>query len=158
MRFLRPPTTAHAHRARDRPSDMTFGLTRFFKFPKPSPIAMAGRTTPGVALLTRQILALLVPVFVAIVVHQINVFIPIWLLVLATISSLPIYSAVGIFIQLILERRRAAAAGARLAPLVRGKLIGNVDILHVMMNNFKNGYPGMSALCLVFPQCKQTPL
>lgn len=40
------------------------------------------------------------------------------------------------------DSREAEAMGARLAPRVRGKSLGNFDVLKVLMNYWKTGYPG----------------
>lgn len=43
------------------------------------------------------------------------------------------------------KRRRASALGAKLAPVWRGRLPGNYDVLTHLMDMIENGYIGMSS-------------
>jgi hypothetical protein len=69
--------------------------------------------------------------------------IPTWIVVSASIFSVPLFSAIKIFWKSFGDRRAAASLGARLPPVWEGKWIGNVDIMTFLLERFDIGYPGM---------------
>ncbi|OAX32010.1 hypothetical protein K503DRAFT_654342, partial [Rhizopogon vinicolor AM-OR11-026] len=69
---------------------------------------------------------------------------PPWILLLGVSISLPIGFVLRVLCIDFIHRRQAARMGARLAPLVKGKWFGNLDFLFYMIEQVKNGYPGMS--------------
>ncbi|KAJ7202712.1 cytochrome P450 monooxygenase pc-3 [Mycena haematopus] len=67
--------------------------------------------------------------------------IPAWAAVVLAITCLPLYVFLSQFLRDWRNRRAAEALGARLVPLMKGKSIGNIDILKQMQFNRKYGYP-----------------
>ena len=110
------------------------------------PTAKMIKLTPGFVLLLRCLPVGLVPVTVVIALQQLGnyfaVAIPTCVLVIASITSLPIYIAARIMVRIMVDRARASSMGASLPPLVRSDSIGNVSIQRMMVHNFKHGYPG----------------
>jgi hypothetical protein len=76
--------------------------------------------------------------------HEFSV--PTWVLVSGSILSVPLVSAARIIWKSFLDKRDAAAMGARLAPVIEGKSVGNLDVLSKMRHEWDYGYPGMSWL------------
>lgn len=87
------------------------------------------------------------PAFVIAVSHFIasrheEIDVPIWMVVLAAGLSIPAAFTFRVLWTQLRVRREAAAMGAILTPVCRGKYPGNIDILTGMMEEFNNGYPG----------------
>lgn len=77
-----------------------------------------------------------------------------WLLALAGLVSVPVnFFSRALWISLR-DHREAAALGARLPPYVKGKLIGNYDIMSGLFEEFYNGYPG-GVLYLTFSNASE---
>jgi hypothetical protein len=89
---------------------------------------------------------LLIPVSLVIILQRIvaqtSVVIPVWVYVIVVTLGIPGYAAVRIVLGKSSENRGAVALDARLAPVVRGKWPGNLDVLNRMVQNFKHGYLG----------------
>jgi hypothetical protein len=105
-------------------------------------------TTPGIAFLGRTVLlasslSLGVISFLQFVTKSGFSFPP-WTLLVGASISLPIGFALRVLYVGIARRRQAARMGARLAPRVKGKRFGNLDFMLNLVQQFKNGYLGMS--------------
>ncbi|KAF4623248.1 hypothetical protein D9613_002331 [Agrocybe pediades] len=103
--------------------------------------------TPGIDLLARGFF--LLSAFVAVIVSlnslvatRLGYVIPTWIVLLSTALGIPLLSSVYILALKFRTARQAAAMGARVVPEVQGKMLGNLDVLKEMMDNFRNGYPG----------------
>lgn len=75
-----------------------------------------------------------------------SISVPTWLFLTISVTSLPGIITCRILYKDWRDRREAARLGARLAPKMKGKWIGNLDILRDMVNNFWTGYPGTLAI------------
>jgi hypothetical protein len=111
--------------------------------------------TPGVVFLIQVLPFFLVPVFSAVALQRILVLLdvstlPIWVYMVILVISVPSYVAFRVRHRTLSDLRDADAMGARLVPPVRGKLIGNIDIIPQMINSFKHGYIGKSVIGLDF--------
>lgn len=102
--------------------------------------------TPGISFLGRIVLSTgsiyLGTVCLARFATKLGISLPPWVLLLGATSSLPIGFALRILYFRIIHRRQAARMGARLAPSIRGKQFGNLDIMLKLVERFDNGYPG----------------
>lgn len=103
--------------------------------------------TPGVDFIVRHLVNFsLPPTLLAVALRYLaatyDFAVPTWLLVSGSILSVPLISATRIISKSVIDRRNAAAMGARLAPVIEGKSIGNLDILSVMRHDWDYGYPG----------------
>ncbi|KAF9007215.1 CYP63 cytochrome P450 monooxygenase-like protein [Cyathus striatus] len=103
--------------------------------------------TPGVDFLAHGAAFGSLPVFGAVAIGRLSsthygVEIPTWMLLTASVLSFPAIAAIRIVTTQIKHRRQAAAVGARLPPAIKGKLVGNFDVMMTLMKNFKNGYIG----------------
>lgn len=104
---------------------------------------------PGVAYTIQKLPSLLFPpaiVFVAQKVAQYRFYVnlPTWALIAASILSLPLALILNVLYMDFKHSREAAAQGAALPPQVYDPLPGGVTLLLHVLDNFKNGYPGMS--------------
>ncbi|KAF9459406.1 CYP63 cytochrome P450 monooxygenase-like protein [Collybia nuda] len=102
--------------------------------------------TPGIDFIIRHLVNFsLPPILLAATVRYLastyDHAVPTWLLVSGSILSVPLASAARIIKKSFTDRRDAAAMGARLAPLIEGKSIGNLDILAIMTHAWDFGYP-----------------
>ncbi|KAJ7227719.1 cytochrome P450 [Mycena haematopus] len=68
--------------------------------------------------------------------------IPVWATILLTVGSFPMYVTYRILRKTARQRREADAMGARLAPTIRAKWLGNIDWMRKMVHLRVNGYPG----------------
>ncbi|TCD70442.1 hypothetical protein EIP91_003523 [Steccherinum ochraceum] len=68
--------------------------------------------------------------------------IPLWYAIPLTFVSLPVYLAFNVVYKRWQEKRRAAALGAVLPPSYDGVKFGNTDVIAMLLENFKHGYPG----------------
>lgn len=103
--------------------------------------------TPGLAFLGRGCLSLILPCTTIVGVRLIlkvyfNLPVPTWSLVAGISAGVPLMLAARIGIDDFKQRRRAAALGARMVPRVRGRWLGNIDVLMTVMRNANGGYPG----------------
>ncbi|KAF7305559.1 Cytochrome P450 [Mycena chlorophos] len=69
--------------------------------------------------------------------------------ILVSIASVPVHAAARDGLRYWRQKREAAALGARLAPCVRGKWPGNLDIMRDIMNMRLTGYPGDAFVPLI---------
>ncbi|KAF8957214.1 cytochrome P450 monooxygenase pc-3 [Flammula alnicola] len=103
--------------------------------------------TPGVAFLARG-LALLTVLFgffttaTTVIATWFGYEIPFWMVKAGFAIGVPAVSVIYVLAKKLLDTRQAYSMGARIVPEVRGKLPGNLDIVQVMMENLKTGYPG----------------
>ncbi|KAJ6590254.1 cytochrome P450 [Mycena sp. CBHHK59/15] len=102
---------------------------------------------PGVSFLAGLCLRVFsIPVALGVGFHHVSrrlgVGVPAWATVFLTVASLPLYVTVRVLLRDIRLRREAAAMGARLAPEVKGKQIGHIDLLKALLMNRRFGYPG----------------
>ncbi|KAJ7227885.1 cytochrome P450 monooxygenase pc-3 [Mycena haematopus] len=102
--------------------------------------------SPGVAFLLRSSPTLSIPFLLGVGLRPLctrlgGPEIPAWAAVVLAITCLPLYVFLSQFLRDWRNRRAAEALGARLVPLMKGKSIGNIDILKQMQFNRKYGYP-----------------
>ncbi|KAG2139813.1 cytochrome P450 [Suillus bovinus] len=102
--------------------------------------------TPGISFLGRIVVSTgsicFGTVFLARLATKSGISLPPWILLLGATSSLPIGFALRILYVSIMRRRQAARMGACLASPLRGKQLGNLDIMLALVHQFNNGYPG----------------
>lgn len=104
--------------------------------------------TPGVLFLTQGFLYLGaytgILLYLNSVVASYTSFsgIPTWLLLVGIVFSIPLGTTVYIMAYNMSWARQAAAVGARLPPMATGKLPGNIDIVQMVLEKQKRGYPG----------------
>ncbi|KIK67201.1 hypothetical protein GYMLUDRAFT_37268 [Collybiopsis luxurians FD-317 M1] len=102
--------------------------------------------TPGVNFLSRILAILVLFLFSAAAARRFlaryaNITLSNSVFLAVTILSLPVLFTGRILLRDLKHKRHAAALGARPVPKVRGKWIGNLDVLKMMMDNFYAGYP-----------------
>ncbi|KAF9007213.1 CYP63 cytochrome P450 monooxygenase-like protein [Cyathus striatus] len=66
---------------------------------------------------------------------------PVWPLFVASLLSFPFEIMIRIIVTEIRHRKEAAAVDARMVPRVKGRWIGNLDVLNGLRTNFWYGYP-----------------
>jgi len=71
-----------------------------------------------------------------------DVHIPIWIVVISATLSAPATLAFQVYRRFLRHRRAAAALGAVEPPVIRGRWLGNIDVLIMWMYAFYNRYPG----------------
>lgn len=119
--------------------------------------------TPGLAFLGQGFLSLLFPcttlVGIRVVLnYHFDFPIPIWSLVAIIGTGVPLVLVARIGFDDFTQRRRAAALGARMVPRIRGRWLGNLDVLMTMLRNETYGYPGnVSFICHSGKICSQIP-
>ncbi|KAG5642747.1 hypothetical protein DXG03_002262, partial [Asterophora parasitica] len=64
-----------------------------------------------------------------------------WILVSSSIIFVPLLSITRVVYKSFDDKRKAAALGARLAPTMDGKSIGNIDLLSALKRHWDTGYP-----------------
>lgn len=85
-----------------------------------------------------------VPVVVARVLHSWDVIhIPIFIVTLTAVLSIPLLRAVRVIYGRWSIRQRAACMGAVLPPSWDGKKFGNMDLVNISMEGWRKGYPGV---------------
>ncbi|KAJ6478100.1 cytochrome P450 [Mycena vitilis] len=102
---------------------------------------------PGINLLARLTVHVLSkPLLLGFGMHygskHAGIDIPVVVTVLLAAASLPLYVTYRVMRRDARHRREAEAMGARLAPAVPGKWIGNIDWMMAMVHNRVHGYPG----------------
>jgi hypothetical protein len=116
--------------------------------------------TPGLQFLRYRLPILLTPVSLVIILNRIaartSVVIPVWVYVIVATLPIPAYAAIRIVLRNSSERRCAAALGAQLAPVVRGKWPGNLNVSNRMAQNFEHGYLGKRYLASKLPAIPHT--
>ncbi|KAH7926999.1 cytochrome P450 [Leucogyrophana mollusca] len=103
--------------------------------------------TPGVVYLTRWVLSVLLPCacLVFIVVRGSSfagLSLPSWLVSTLLLVCAPLGFFVYITFGETAKRRRAATSGARMVPRVRGRWLGNLDVLMHAVNRAESDYIG----------------
>jgi hypothetical protein len=104
--------------------------------------------TPGLRFLANGVLySFIGPVVGGMTVQQLlarafNTRIQTWVIILTSLSILPVATAIRLSLKQWKERREAAAMGAQVVPRVRGKWFGNLDVLRRCKEAWDNGYPG----------------
>lgn len=104
--------------------------------------------TPGIVFLARRCAFLAVAGCFFVALGRYITY-PLWALVFLTYSSGPVIFILQKHYLSLRDQRDAAALGARIFPKVKGKWIGNFDILTMMKHNWNFGYPGESFLFFV---------
>uniref|UniRef100_A0A0W0FZY7 SET domain-containing protein n=1 Tax=Moniliophthora roreri TaxID=221103 RepID=A0A0W0FZY7_MONRR len=101
---------------------------------------------PGILFLFKLLVLLSIPPIATILFKKlldfIDIHIPTWLYILAAALCLPAYAMTASVLKEDRQRREANTMGARLAPKVKGKWPGNVDIIVEALQKFRFGYPG----------------
>ncbi|KAF7759664.1 hypothetical protein Agabi119p4_11359 [Agaricus bisporus var. burnettii] len=102
--------------------------------------------TPGIDFLATGFVFLSIPVFGFIALGKAHEYtggraLPTWVLVSAGIASIPVYAVSRVVTTRLRHKREAAAMGAKMVPVVRGKWLGNADVVKVMIHNATHGYP-----------------
>jgi hypothetical protein len=113
-------------------------------------------TAPGVAFLGRLAIHVFSkPIALGFGVHYLSkragVDIPVWITVLLTATSLPLYVTYRVWRKDTLQRREADAMGARIAPTVQGKWLGNIDWMRQLVHLRAHGYPGTKQIPCAVP-------
>ncbi|KAG2011341.1 cytochrome p450 [Coprinopsis cinerea AmutBmut pab1-1] len=104
--------------------------------------------TPGVAFLTRNLVVPtafnygLATLALRVASNKISGIprVPGWLLLALSVLVIPTRIAAALVYQQWRNQREAEKRGARLAPVLQGKRIGNMDQLSYLLNCWKNGY------------------
>lgn len=113
-----------------------------------SPTSVLSMMTPGVAFLFRLSPIFAIPLalgFAPSLCARLGATtVPTWAAIMVAITSLPLYALFRVLLRDWRNQRAAAAQGARLVPVVKGRKIGCIDILRQMQFNRKFGYPGAS--------------
>ena len=78
------------------------------------------------------------------------VFIPGWVIVIASLACIFPYHIVAAKFRYWKNCRKAAQLGAIMPPRWKGKAIGNRDVLQLLDDAFRNGYLSRFSLQLVF--------
>jgi hypothetical protein len=109
-------------------------------------LTMAAVITPGIDFILSALAKYGLPPFV--VSAAIRTFSPegshmtsTWILVSASAISVPFIVSATIAIKRLRHRYQAWKLGARLAPEVQGRWIGNFDVLATLNDRFENDYP-----------------
>ncbi|KAJ6582337.1 cytochrome P450 monooxygenase pc-3 [Mycena capillaripes] len=102
---------------------------------------------PGVKLLARLTLRVFSkPIALGVGVHyasrRAGIDIPVWATVILAVASLPLYVTYRVLRRDARQRAEAESMGARIAPAIRGKWLGNIDWMRKMLYNRVHGYPG----------------
>ncbi|KAF7370079.1 Cytochrome P450 [Mycena sanguinolenta] len=103
--------------------------------------------SPGVRFLVRLVIHVFSkPIVLGFGVHYLSkragFHIPVWATILLTAASLPLYVTYRVLRKQARQRREAEAMGARLAPTLQGKWLGNLDWMRKMVYLREHGYPG----------------
>ncbi|KAJ7200155.1 cytochrome P450 monooxygenase pc-1 [Mycena pura] len=103
--------------------------------------------SPGVAFLGRLTVRVLsMPVVLSLGIlyarRRAGVAFPLWAIIVIAATSVPLYVVYRIWRNNRRQRAEAAAMGARFAPCVPGKLIGNIDLMQMLAHKRVHGYPG----------------
>ncbi|KAF8332425.1 cytochrome P450 monooxygenase pc-1 [Amanita rubescens] len=104
--------------------------------------------TPGLRFLANGVLySFIGPVVGGLTVQQLlarafNAHVQTWVIILGSLSILPVATVIRLSLKEWKERREAAAMGAQVVPRVRGKWFGNLDVLRRCKEAWDNGYPG----------------
>ncbi|KAF8060193.1 cytochrome P450 monooxygenase pc-1 [Lyophyllum atratum] len=102
--------------------------------------------TPGIDFIARNLTLVSVPsALFAICLRALGTrydySIPTWAVVAGSVLAVPFLSTMRIVYVSSKNKRRAAALGARLAPTIDGKSIGNIDVLSRLRVLWDTGYP-----------------
>ncbi|KAJ7648628.1 cytochrome P450 monooxygenase pc-1 [Mycena polygramma] len=101
--------------------------------------------SPGVAFLIRSSPILSIPLSVVVGLRVLTELggpaVPAWAAIMLAIANLPLSILFSVLRRDWRNKRAAAALGARLVPVVKGKSIGSIDILKQMRYNRAYGYP-----------------
>ncbi|KAF5378580.1 hypothetical protein D9615_007123 [Tricholomella constricta] len=102
--------------------------------------------TPGVDFIALSLVKITVPsalfaFSLRALSNSYNYHVPTWALVSGSVLFVPLLSMARIIYKRFDDKRQAAALGARLAPTIDGKSIGNLDILSTMRRLWDTGYP-----------------
>jgi hypothetical protein len=111
--------------------------------------------TPGIDFILRTLTRFgLPPILLSVVARALvreygDYTIPTWVLISASLLSMPLIPITGIVGTRWYNRYHAWKLGARVAPEVRGKRIGNFDVLQMLEDSIQNDYLGAHWLPLV---------
>ncbi|KZT71412.1 cytochrome P450 [Daedalea quercina L-15889] len=102
---------------------------------------------PGERLVLRGLLTVgKYPVLVASAAYLLNRYagwiIPAWAVCLGALAIIPLVVFMAVRIRYWQVFSAAARRGAIIAPQWRGRWLGNLDILYLVLEGFRNGYPG----------------
>lgn len=92
-------------------------------------------------------LSFAVPVILGVTIQlllnrALDVRIPTWIVLFGSLVIVPIKAGIRVFLKERRDRQEAAAMGAQMVPKVRGKLLGNLDIVRKVKEAWATGYPG----------------
>ncbi|KAG5643869.1 hypothetical protein DXG03_009553 [Asterophora parasitica] len=102
--------------------------------------------TPGIDFIARSLVKVVVPSVIFAFTMRIlsdtyHYNISTWVLVSSSVIFVPFLSIARVIYKRFDHKRQAAAFGARLAPTIDGKSIGNIDILSTTRTLWDTGYP-----------------
>lgn len=104
--------------------------------------------TPGVDFLAHHLIPpSVISAALAFISSFLDLPFPRWTFVLIALLTVPAQVIFGTIWKEWADRREAEAMGARLAPRVQGKSLGNFDVLKELMDYWKTGYPGGRCGC-----------
>ncbi|KAF9491473.1 cytochrome P450 [Pleurotus eryngii] len=103
--------------------------------------------TPGIDFLLRGAFVVIAPsvlfaIFLNYIFHLIDIQVSTVVIVLLGALALPVYAAFKICASDWKDRRQADRLGARLPPRVKGRSLGNLDVLRILIKDLGTGYIG----------------
>lgn len=103
--------------------------------------------SPGFAYTIQRLPHLLLPPAIVygaqkVAQYQFDIILPTWVLIVASVLSLPLSLTLRILLVDLKQSRGAAAHGAVLPPQVPDRSLGGMHLLSRILDNVKNGYPG----------------
>lgn len=100
--------------------------------------------TPGLALLARFAVVVVLPavLFSTALLRILNAHPPMWIRIALPPVLILLYAIVQVNVSEFKKDREAARMGARRVPVVKGKWIGNLDVMTELVRVFEEGYPG----------------
>ena len=103
-------------------------------------------SAPGLVFVGRILLSVLCLYIVATLATylaaKLGVVVSAWSLLGIVAVAIPLALTAHVQLSQFKQRRQAASIGAHTVPCLRGRWIGNVDLLLEFLNRFKAGYPG----------------
>ena len=107
--------------------------------------------TPGLRYLAGAALSLAIPAIGGVAIQlllnrALDARIPTWIVIFGSLVIVPVEGGIRLFLKEWRDRQEAAVMGAQLVPKVRGKLLGNLDVVRKVREAWTTGYPGACSL------------